>query len=536
MVEGLRLCRASYRIAMMFAALCLAGVQANAHAQDQDTAPTVQTRQGALRGTVKPGVEIFKGIPFARPPVGPLRWRPPVPAGRWSGVRDASAPAAACVQSGNLPFIKRQSEDCLYLNVWRPAGTQAGARLPVMVWIHGGGFVRGTGAGPQYDGSHVAQRGVIQVSFNYRLGRLGFFAHPALTAENPRGPLGNYGLMDQIQALKWVKANIAAFGGDPGQVTIFGESAGGMSVNDLMVSPAARGLFVRAIVQSGGGRADLIPIRGQAGHTAEGIGMIVANRHGITGKDKAALAALRALPPEMFTVDTGRSFDGEIRSLPAAPMIDGRILPEAPMAAFAAGREAKVPYIIGANSFEASLVIEATENPEAVLERTGARDKVLAAYGGDVKRASQNFTTESMMVEPARALARLHARNGQKTWLYHFSYVPKVWRDRFPGLPHAGEIPYVFNTIKDYETTIEYGRAPPAAPEDLPIADAAITYWTQFGKHGDPGSVGGLAWPQITPATDDLMEFAIGGPRVVRDFHKDSLDLVEQLNAAPRGP
>lgn len=526
--------RSGWSASLGVAVIAVAFAGMGAQARAQGSVPLVRTAQGALQGTVKPGVEIFKGIPFAQPPVGPLRWRPPVPAGRWTGVRDASVPAAACVQSGELAFAKRQSEDCLFLNVWRPAGTKAGARLPVMVWIHGGGFVRGTGAAPQYDGSHVARRGLIQVTLNYRLGRLGFFAHPALTAENPKGPLGNYGLMDQIEALKWVKANIAAFGGDPGQVTIFGESAGGMAVNDLMVSPAARGLFIRAIAQSSGGRAEPMPIRGPAAQTAEGIGMIVAKRLGVTGQDKAALAALRAMPPEKFTVDSGRSFDGEIRSLPAFPMIDGRIMPEPPMAAFAAGREAKVPYIIGANSFEASLVTEATENPEAVLARTGARDKVLAAYGGDVKRASQNYTTESMMVEPARALARLHARNGQQTWLYHFSYVPQVWRDKFPGLPHAGEIPYVFNTIRDYETTIEYGRAPPAAPEDLPIADAAIAYWTQFGKKGDPGSAGGPVWPRLTPASDDLMEFAIGGPRVVRDFHKESLDLVEQLATAPR--
>lgn len=530
MFEKVRGRRAPLGVAVSTVALAVMAT----HAQAQDAAPTVRITQGALRGIAKPGVEIFKGIPYGQPPVGALRWRPPVPAVRWNGVRDASVPAAACVQSGDLPFAKRQSEDCLYLNVWRPAGTKAGAKLPVMVWIHGGGFVRGTGSAPQYDGSHVARRGVIQVTLNYRLGRLGFFAHPALTAENPKGPLGNYGLMDQIEALKWVRANIAAFGGNPGQVTIFGESAGGMAVNDLMVAPPARGLFVRAIAQSSGGRAPPMPIRGSAGQTAEGIGLIVANRLGVSGQDKAALAALRALPPEKFTVDSGRSFDGEIRSLPAFPMVDGKIMPEAPLAAFAAGREAKVPFLIGANSFEASLVTEATENPEAVLARTGARDKLLAVYGGDVKRASQNYTTETTMVEPARALARLHARNGQPTWLYHFSYVPQVWRDKYPGLPHAGEIPYVFNTIRDYETTIEYGRAPPATAEDLPIADAAIAYWTQFGKQGDPGNAGGPAWPRLTATADDLMEFAIGGPRVVRDFHKDSLDLVEQLATAPR--
>jgi len=514
------------------AALVLMAMASLSAAHAQGAGPVVRIAQGELRGATKPGVETFKGIPFAKPPVGSLRWRAPEPAGSWSGVRDATVASPACVQSGELAFARKQSEDCLYLNVWRPAGVKAGAKLPVMVWIHGGGFVRGTGSAPQYDGSHVARRGVIQVTINYRLGRLGFFAHPALTAENPGGPLGNYGLLDQIAGLKWVKANIAAFGGDAAKVTIFGESAGGMAVNDLMVSPLARGLFSKAIAQSSGGRMPPLPIRGAAKLTAEGIGLSVATRLGVTGEGQEALNALRALPPEKFTVDSGRSFNGEIRSVPAAPMIDGVVLAESPIAAFEGGREAKVPYIIGANSFEASLVPEATENPEAVLARTGAREKIVAVYGGDPKRASQNFTTETMMVEPARNLARLHARNGQPTWFYHFSFVPPAWRAMYPGLPHAGEIPYVFNTIQDYETTIEYGRAPPATPEDLPIAQSAISYWTAFAKTANPGKAGGPQWPRYNPAAEELLEFGMGGPKVVRDFHKASLDLVEQLSTA----
>lgn len=220
-------------------------------------AAVVTTDHGRVSGVVAEGVESFKGIPFAAPPVGDLRWRPPADPKPWTDVRAGDAYGPACPQhmpaAWGLPDPK-WSEDCLYLNVWRPESAKPGAKLPVMVWIYGGGFTIGNGASKIYDGTHLAQNGVVVVNMNYRLGRLGWFAHPALTAEAKGGATADFGLMDQIAALKWVKANIAAFGGDPANVTIFGESAGAMSVNLLMVSPAARGLFAKAITESGLGR------------------------------------------------------------------------------------------------------------------------------------------------------------------------------------------------------------------------------------------------------------------------------------------
>ena len=226
-------------------------------------AAVVHTARGDLRGAVRGAVESFKGVPFAAPPVGDLRWRPPQPAPVWTGVKIASDFGPVCMQTARGFFAQQggMSEDCLTLNIWRPASAKPGQRLPVMVWIYGGAFIIGGSSTPFYDGTHFADRGVILVSFNYRLGRFGFFAHPAL--DGGPGPVANYGLMDQIAALKWVKANIAAFGGDPDNVTVFGESAGAISVNYLMGSPAARGLFAKAIAESGFGRSEPRALKGE---------------------------------------------------------------------------------------------------------------------------------------------------------------------------------------------------------------------------------------------------------------------------------
>src|SRR4029453_9296584 len=222
-------------------------------------AAPVKTEGGLVSGVVADGVQSWKGIPFAAPPIGDLRWRAPRPAAPWTGVKEARAYANDCMQlpfpSDAAPLGTPPAEDCLYLNVWAPE-KPAAPKLPVMVWIHGRGFVNGGGSPAVYDGSEFARRGIVFVSFNYRLGRFGFFAHPGLTKESPDGPLGNYGYLDQIAALQWVQRNIAAFGGDSKEVTLFGESAGGGSVNTLMISPLARGLFQKAICESGGGRAN----------------------------------------------------------------------------------------------------------------------------------------------------------------------------------------------------------------------------------------------------------------------------------------
>ncbi len=378
---------------------------------------TVKVAQGALHGATAGSVTSFKGVPFAAAPVGELRWKPPAPAARWSGVREATAFGPACMQMGRARAggTQNQSEDCLLLNVWTPATAKPGAKLPVMVWIHGGAFIQGTASSTFYDGTHFAERGVVLVNVNYRLGRLGFFAHPALSAEAAGGPLGSYGLMDNIAALKWVKANIAQFGGDPGNVTIFGESAGGILVNFLMAAPDARGLFHKAISQSGFGRSEGMPIRGDAPRTAEKQGLTYAASVGITDTGPAAAKALRALTAQQLSAPVSGLGDPAI----PGPIVDGVLMKEGPASAFRAGREAKVPYITGGNSFEASLFPQAAQNPDVVLARTGAlKDTVLAAYGGDKVAAANDLTTETTVIEPDRYLARLHTKNGAKAWVY----------------------------------------------------------------------------------------------------------------------
>ena len=495
---------------------------------------TVKVAQGTLHGAVAGKVASFKGIPFAAPPTGALRWRPPQQPASWTGARDATAFGPVCMQMGraNSGGTQNQSEDCLYLNVWTPSDFKPGSKLPVMVWIHGGAFIQGAGSSPIYDGTHFAERGVVLVSVNYRLGRLGFFAHPALEAEHPGEPTGNFGIMDNIAALKWVKANIAAFGGDASNVTVFGESAGGILVNFLMASPEAKGLFAKAISESGFGRNAGVPIRGDAPRTAEKIATAYAASAGINGTGPDAAKALRALSAQQLSAPVSGLGDPGIPS----PIIDGKVMVEGPAAAFAAGHEAKVPYIAGGNSFEASLFPQTRDNPEGTLAGLGpARPKVLATYGADPVGAAQDLTTETTVIEPDRHLARLHTKNGQKAWNYYFSYVPAALRSQVHGLNHGGEIVYVFDNLRDQPTTIGPRTLPAATPEDHRIADAAIAYWVSFAKTGDPDSAGGPRWPAYDPKTQAALEFGAAGPQVKPEFHQASLDLVEQIATAQAG-
>ncbi len=347
-----------------------------------DAAP-VRVEGGLVSGVVADGVVAYKGIPYAAPPVGDLRWRAPQPAAPWTGVRVADAYGHDCMQepfpSDAAPLGTPPAEDCLYVNVWAPE-KPASPKLPVMVWIHGGGFVNGGASPAVYDGRHFAKRGVVFVSLNHRLGRFGFFAHPALSSENPKGPLGNYGYLDQIAALKWVQKNVAAFGGDPGNVTVFGESAGGGSVHTLMVSPLARGLFHKAIVESGGGRAGGIMTPRNL-KEAEAVGVAFAKLAGVTGEDAAALAALRKLPAPDLVRGLNLMTMGQQRDTYAGPMIDGQIVAEEPETAFRAGRQARVPYLVGANNREFGFMPLPPQAVEGMLARFGAdKDKVVAAY------------------------------------------------------------------------------------------------------------------------------------------------------------
>jgi para-nitrobenzyl esterase len=413
----------------------------------------------------------------------------------------------------------KESEDCLTLNVWTPASFRPGARLPVMVFIHGGSFTGGSGSNFIYDGTHFAERGVVLVTVNYRLGRLGFFAHPALTAEQPGAPLADYGMMDNLAALKWVRANISAFGGDPANVTVFGESAGGILVNDLMASPQSKGLFAKAISESGFGR-----IPGQPMAQAEKAGVAYAEGLGVTGTGPEAMKALRALSAEQLSKPAGQ----------ITPVLDGKIFPEGPAAAFAAGHEQKVPYIAGGNSWEASLFATATP-----LDRVPApmREKLIAAYGSpsDLKSAQWDFGTESAVIEPDRLLARLHVKNGQKAWVYYDSYIPAAQRATVHGLAHGGELIYVFGTLPDHDLKFGARTIAASTPADRKTSAAMTDYWTAFAKTGDPDSAGGVRWPPYTPATDTVLEFGPDGVVARPAFHKATLDLVEQLAAAGAG-
>ncbi len=517
--------------ALMAAAAVLGGVAGPvpvAHAAD-----TVEIAQGSVRGATEGQATSFRGIPFAAPPVGDHRWRPPAPAPGWDGTLDATAFGPSCVQapfSGQPPV--EQSEDCLTLNVWRPVGVSPGAKLPVMVWIYGGGFSIGSSALPDYDGTHFAERGVMLVSFNYRVGNLGYFAHPALTAEDPDGDLGNFGLMDAIAALQWVKSNIAAFGGDPNNVTIFGESAGGVTVNYLMTSPRARGLFDKAISQSGFARMPLPPIRGGGPGSAEDRGVEFAAARGITGTGPQAARALRDLPATVV-VNAPSGGDPD-RLSPTMPMLDGTILIENTYDVFAAGREAMVPYILGGNSWEASLIESSRTDPEGTLARLSPlRDEITAVYEGDIGTQAQNVTTDMLITEPVREVGRLHSAHGAATYAYYFDYVPLSARQL--GTPHAGEIVYVFDNLRDQEFSAGGRPHPPATEQDRRISDAAITYWSNFAKTGAPGAADGVWWPTITP-DDTFLQFDPQGPRVVDYLRREQLDALVGLPEALRAP
>jgi len=492
----------------------------------------IKTDTGRVKGAVREGVVSFKGIPFAAPPVGDLRWRPPQPPKAWKGVRPASEYGPDCMQKpfpgDAAPLGVTPAEDCLYVNVWAPAAGNAG-KLPVMVWIYGGGFVNGGSSPAVYDGSQFAKRGVVFVSFNYRLGRFGFFGHPALTKENPAGPLGNYGYMDQIAALQWVKRNIHAFGGDPGNVTIFGESAGGGSVLTLMTSPMAKGLFQKAIIESGGGRSYLMGARyldrpgTNAMPSAESVGLAFAESVGIEGEDAAALAALRKLPADQVTAGLNMATMGTPTY--AGPMIDGKVVVEPPDAAYAAGHGVKIPIMIGANSADIGFA-RARSVDELFAQFGGDKDKARTIYdpnqSGKLMDLGMTVAADQMMVEPSRHMAAIVAATGQAAYEYRFSYVAESLRKQWRGALHATEIPFVFDTVAArYEKDL--------TDADRATAEAANAYWLNFAKTGNPNGKGLPDWPAYSMKTDMLMDFTLSGPVAKPDPWKDRLDLVEHL-------
>jgi para-nitrobenzyl esterase len=481
---------------------------------------------GALQGATVEGVVSFKGVPFATPPLGQLRWKPPQPVAKWTGVRQATSYGADCMQEpfpgDAAPLGVKPDEDCLYVNLWLPARATektAQRKLPVMVWIYGGGFVNGGGSPTVYDGSQFAKDGIVFVSFNYRLGNLGFFAHPALSAEQPGFPAANYGLMDQVAALKWVQRNIAAFGGDPHNVTIFGESAGGGSVNMLLTSPEGVGLFHKAVIESGGGRPGGFPARTLGGpNSAESVGLALAKQHGIEGQGAEALAKLRAIPADQLKLNMITMRDA---SYVGGPVVDGKLDIGAATTAYAAGKGARVPVMVGANSADIGFA------PGKTL------DELFASFGPDAANARAVYNPENStdmravggkvgadqgMIEPAREIARLLSARGQPVYEYRFSYVAQSLRSKLPGALHATEIPYVFDTV-----SARYGKD--LTPADEAAAKAMHQYWVAFVKTGKPEPAGEPAWPAYDAKSDRIMDFTNNGPVAGPDPWKARLDL-----------
>ena len=494
----------------------------------------VRIDTGALQGSEEDGIRVFRGIPYAAPPVGDLRWRPPQQPSAWRGVRRATEYGHDCMQlpvsnEAAPPGRTTPSEDCLVLNVWTPAKA-SGARLPVMVWIHGGGFLNGGSSPAIYDGVHFARNGIVMVTFNYRLGRFGFFAHPALTRENPRGPLGNYAYMDMIAAFRWVHRNIAAFGGDPDNVTAFGESAGGSAIHMLLSSPAAKGLFAKAIIESGGGRDGThLPVRARnAGSpSGESLGLAFARSNGIPGEDSQALAALRRLPASAvlggLNIATRRS-DPSIAATFAGPMVDGEIVQEIPQRAYEAGRQMRIPVLIGANSSDLAYPLPATLD-QLFQPFGGDRPSAMAAYDpektGNVPEIAARMARDRGMLEPARFVARVLSAQGERVYEYRFSYVAESMRGSWAGAPHASEVPYVFDTVD-----ARYGDK--VTPKDQAMAGTISGCWIAFAKKGDPNSEGRPHWPAYRSAQDLLADFLDEGMKIEPDPWKRRLDLTEE--------
>ena len=466
----------------------------------------VKTKGGMVRGTTTTDgrIRIFKGIPYAAPPVGEQRWKEPRPASSWDGIRDATEFASQCVQGpifGDIRFPRPHSEDCLNLNIWTPA-TGEGDRLPVMVWIHGGGFQAGAGPEPRHDGEAFARKGVVLVTINYRLGVFGFLAHPELTRESGRNASGNYGLLDQIAALRWVKENIAAFGGNPGNVTIFGESAGSFAVSALMASPLASGLFHKAIGESGAyftAGSGTLALRSLQTTEEQGVKFASA-----TGAD--TLAALRAKSSdELLKV--------ALKTQPwFAPNLDGYVLREDVHATYAAGKQAPVPLLAGWNADEIRAgIVLGKQRPTAQR----FNDDVRKRYGDQAEQILRVYqaATDAEAVESAAALGsdmfighatwkwiEMHANTGRAP-VYRYSFDRKIpvaadakimgvaATSRDIGARHAGEIEYVFGALDSV-------RGVAWEASDRGLSDAMTTYWANFARSGDPNGPGLTKWPR----------------------------------------
>lgn len=457
----------------------------------------VKTEQGIVQGTMEDDLTVFKGIPFAKPPLGDLRWKAPQALESWDGVKMATEYAPAAFQGGNPASGK--SEDCLYLNIWSPAQS-ATDKIPVLVWIHGGGFSFGAPTDPSSVGANLAKKGVVLVSIAYRLGQLGFLAHPELNAESQDQVSGNYGLLDMIAGLQWIQKNIEAFGGDPDKVSIFGESAGGIAVSMLCASPLAKGLFHGAISQSGGSfgppRPNTYP--GENMKTleiAEADGLAYMQQLGV-----ASLAEMRKVKAENLPLGMGMGG--------AWPIIDGYVIPDDQYVLYENGKFNDIPILVGYNSDEGASFTR-TSDPKAfidgVTERYGKfADELLAAYPvgkENVPKTARDLSRDAAFGWHTWSWARLQSRTGaSKVFYYYFDQHPDYPEDspRFGyGSPHGQDVQYVFMTLDPAN--------PNTTQSDLELSEAIGTYWTNFAKYGDPNGKGVPEWPVFSESDPEVM-------------------------------
>lgn len=429
-----------------------------------------------------PGMHIYKGIPFAAAPVGDLRWRAPKPAPHWDGIRKADQFGPVCMQNGGGG--QKVSEDCLYLNVWS-AARSTGEKRPVMVWVYGGGNNTGSGSMPGYDGEALAKKGAVIVTFNYRLGAFGFLAHPELTKESDRRASGNYGLMDQIAALQWVQKNIAAFGGNPKNVTLFGESAGSIDISNLLASPQAKGLFERVIGESGSWLGISIS-RTKTLADAEQDGVKFAEALGAN-----SLAEMRAKPAEAV-MKAGRGNN----------IIDGWLIPDDPSIVYAEGKQIDVPLLIGSNQDEANFFIRQPAPADKFIEQTRERFgnladtflKIYPAGSNEQSAASQYASTSYEVSWVMRNWAQLQTKTGKsKAYLYYFTHDPPEQANskggrRNQGATHTAELPYVFENLTGNRAWTDADRQ---------LSDTISSYWVNFAAHGDPNGKGLPKWPSF---------------------------------------
>jgi len=491
---------------------------------ESQTTVSLKIEGGLISGETAEDIRVYRGIPYAAPPVGDFRWKPPQSVKPWEGVLHASNFGPACIQPKSPARelkLPGESEDCLTLNIWTPENS--GESLPVMVWIHGGAFRLGSGALPWYDGMALASQGVIIVTFNYRLGRLGFFAHPALTRESAGSPMGNYGLMDQIAVLEWVQRNISTFGGDPKNVTIFGESAGAVSVNYLMTISAASGLFHKAIAQSGGGYQIPRFIRepGIGGSSMEHEGQEIAESWGLGSTDVSA-HALR-----MIAADTIAGDEVPVKKLGFGPFVDGQLVTGGFPERFSSGKQHDLPYMAGANSFDGSVTMfRIKQRPRLALKAMlkgdyqAALDLYQADGRSDIETFAAQLTSDAFFIGGARRQVRQMKEMSSPAWLYHFSYVTPAKRGKVAGAVHGSDIPYVWMNLKKTGNLTGglYGD------QDFTISRVMSGYWVRFAKTGNPNGEAEVVWPAYDEADDGLLDFGNDGVILRTGFRSKQLD------------